>query len=333
MRQLFFNVNLVNMSKTIIQALLNREPNAISRATKWMTQCQHTSPEVWFAYSKLMIAYFNAHEHYAPQYSAFEHAWPIARYYTLALETLKTQPCKTESFLLLHDTIELWSRIPSEVWLALQQQWSATALYKWSMDNENVQQTALNTRIPGKFHAEPLHDRMGVAILEKCANGLPLLLDASVHGDLWRVFNGEQIYQTRHDLTKRIDKLVLAAPASFEYAVTGFYQRSPGLWTHNRVAVILNMDMTQGHPLTVCSSLLLLYADWRYHLMEHKIFAGIQSRYPALLSGFDLHLALYPNKDDALLHTPAIMDHWMRSVHNQNCEESVALPNNLESQF
>lgn len=295
-----------------------------------MTHCRHTTPEVWAAYSKLMATYIEQLDHYTLNTNASENAWPIVRYYTLALEKLKHGPWQAYSFLLLHNTFEVWEKIPVSVWLALQQQqWNPTGLYQWSLNNGSIQQTTLNTRSAGQFHAEPLHIRMGAGILEQCFKELPLLLDSSVHWNLWDVFYGEQVYQTSKDLQRRIELLALATPGCFEHAITEFYQLAPGMWTQASCTYILNMDMAQGHSLTTCSGVLLLYA--RFQFRGRKAFSSIEKRYPTLLAGLDLHLALYPDIDTALLYAPALLEHWRRAVYGKGTDDTLCLPENMDS--
>ena len=330
MRGNALRASIACMSQAIIQSMLDHEPNAFSKAKKWMTYCRHNTPEAWTTYSKLMATYLEELDHYTLDSAAGENAWPIVRYYTLALDKLQNSPWHPHSFLLLHNTFDLWEKIPANVWLALhQQQWSPTTLYQWSLDNKNIQQTTLNTRTPGKFHAEPLHIRMGTGILEQYFKGLPLLLDSSVHWNLWDVFYGEQVYQASPDLAKRIDLMASATPGCFEHAITEFYQLAPEMWTQTSCTSILNMDMTQGDRLTTCSGVLLLYS--RFQARGRKAFASIEKRYPLLLAGFDFHLTLYPDINDALFHAPALMGHWMRSVHGSASEDSICLPENLDA--
>lgn len=317
------------MSQAIIQSMNKHEPNAFSNAKKWMLHCKHDTPEVWVSYSKLMAAYLEQLSHYGQDTLPSDNAWPIVRYYALALDKLQNAPWHPNAFLLLHDTTELWHQIPADIWLELQrEQWNPTVLYQWSLDNEKIQQDALNTRAPGNYHAEPLHVRMGAGILEQCFKGLPILLDPSVHWDLWRVFYGEQIFQTSPDLTKRIGMLALATPASFEHAITEFYQSAPHLWTQPSCAHILKMNMALGHPLTTCSGVLLLY--FRFKSKGRVVFASIEKRYPKLLAGFDMHLALYPDVNDALFYAPALMGYWMHAVHGQDNEGIIPLPADVE---
>ena len=275
-----------------------------------------------------MATYLEKLDYYTLDSGAGDNAWPIVRYYSLALEKFRNTPWHTHSFLLLHNTFEMWSTIPANVWLALQQQqWNPTALYQWSLDNKDIQQKAFNTRIIGQFHAEPLHIRMGASILEQYFKGLPLLLNSSVHWNLWDVFYGEQVYQTSPDLPKRINLLALATPGSFEHAITEFYQLSPGMWTQASCASILDMDMTQGDCLTTCAGVLLLYS--RFQFKGRKVFANIEKRYPRLLAGFDLHLALYSDINDAVFNAPALMGHWMRVVHGKDTVDTISLPENI----
>lgn len=318
------------MSKSILVALNAHEPAAFANAKKWMTCCKYDTPEVWVAYSKLIEAYLTELTHYSHNSHADDNAWPIVRYYALALNMLQNKPWNANSFLQLHNTVELWSQIPEDVWIALHsQRWNPSALYKWSIATEKMQQTALNTRPAGKYHAEPLHIRMGAGILEQCFRGLPLLLDAEFHWTLWDVFYGEQVFQTSPDLPRRIDLLSKATPASFEHAITEFYQRSEGMVNQTSCASLLQMDMRLGHPLTTCSGALLLY--FRFQHKNRHTFDSIENRYPLLLKGFDIHLNLYPDVNDALQHAPALMGHWQRAIHGDMPDEPLTLPSNLES--
>ena len=275
--------------------------------------------------------------HYSQDSAADDNAWPIVRYYALALNMLQNKPWSTNSFLELHNTVEMWSQIPADVWIDLHsQKWNPSVLYKWSMATENMQQAALNTRPAGKYHAETLHIRMGAGLLEQCFRGRPLLLDTELHWTLWDVFYGEQVFQTSPDLPRRIDLLSKAAPASFEHAITDFYQRSAGIVMVNQTscASLLQMDMRLGHPLTMCSGALLIY--FRFKNKNRHTFESIENRYPFLLKGFDIHLSLYPNIDDALLNAASLIDHWQNTIHGVSTNEllrgePLMLPADLES--
>lgn len=320
------------MSQAILQALTAHEPTAFVQATKWMNHCKHGTPEGWVTYSKLMHAYLEQLEHYHHEQDAENNAWPIVRYYTLALERLQKKPWHSNAYLELHNTVEQWPNIPPSVWKALHaQQWDATPLYQWSLDNEDIQQNTLNARPAGKYHAEPLHVRMGAGLLTQYFRELPLLVDSSVHWNLWTVFQGEECYHTSSDLTRKIELLCQATPASFEHAITEFYQRSEHMFNQARCATLLKMDMSLGHQLTTCCGVLLLYMRFRFK--GRKVFQSIEKRYPALLEGLDVHLAIYPDVCAALVNAPAIMDHWMRAVHGQAVSTPLELPSNLESAF
>lgn len=315
------------MPNLLIQALYDGTPTAPADATTWMANFNHNNPEDWLAYSKLIAAYLDKLGDFHQPSEADVNADAIARYYNEALHQLQKKPWNAAAFLEMHNSVECWPSIPDDVWAALHRQhWNPTALYEWSLENDPIQQRTLNTRAHA-YNAEPLHVRMGAGLLHHCFNGQPLLADENIHWNLWTVFHGEEVYHTSKDLPRKIGLLAKATPGSFEHAITEFYQHAEKMFILKSCQHLLNMDMTKGEPFTTCSGLLLLYQTHRRH---PQLFAKLDTTYPGLFSGFDVHLALYPDINDALLQAPALMPSWYRTVHGRPIQEPLALPSDLD---
>ncbi len=255
-------------------------------------------------------------------------AQAISRYYTISWASLINTDWHTPAFLQFYSTFEKWSNIGPGVWHELQSTnltENATALYKWSLENQRAQDEILRRSRP--LSMEPLHARIAHANLDNAVEGRALLLGTSVHWNLWTIFNEGSLILPKNRFSRYVTALSLVTPISFEHAITECYQHEPKRFTNKSCMALLNMDITRGHALTTCSGVLLLYH--RFREPTSKTMAAFRKKHPNLLEGFDVHLGVYPDINDALLHANALMPHWQRCIHQVGDNESLALPANL----
>lgn len=316
------------MSHAIVQALSRNEDTALADAIAWMGACRHATPEGWIAYSKSMAAVLEHLPALTPTVPARDLAQAIVRYMAVSWTNLTTGTWHTPAFFEFYRTFEQWQNIPVDAWMELANaSMNTTALYQWSLDNQRAQEQLLQSKYPKNLSYEPLHTYIARTNLEHAFEERPLLLDTSVHWNLWTLFGEESLGLRSACFSRQVCKLAMATPISFEHAITECYQQASWRFNQKSCRALLDMDFASGHALTTCCGVLLLYH--RFRTKGRRVLSGVQKRYPGLLHGFEIHLGVYGDIDNALLHANALMEHWQRIVLHQGSANSIELPSNI----
>ncbi len=313
------------MSHTIVRALSRNENAALSEAIAWLNSCPYSTPTEWIAYSKLMAAVLD-YSSECVQDKDIAHA--IARYCRASWTNVQTLSQHRPAVLAFYRTFEKWPNISASVWMDLTATaLNLTAFYQWSLDNQRFQDQMLNTKYPSELSLELLHTYLARANLKHALAGRPLLLNSSVHWNLWTIFYEESLGVPSSCFSQNVQALSAITPISFEHAITECYQQAPHRFNQKSCRALLEMDFTQGHGLTTCCGVLLLYS--RFQSKGQRTLEGVKKRYPGLLEGFEIHLGIYTDIDNALVHADALMDHWHRTVHRNDGLVCIDLPANV----